>query len=157
MKEVCVDVATPADAKELLALQRLAYREEAERYGDFTIPPMRQTLEEMRADLTSHLYLEAALDGRVVGAVRGRCDEGTCYVGRLVVHPDWQGLGLGQRLLREIEARFPEARRYELFTGHASARDLHIYKKNGYREFKREPEHERLTLVYLEKEKGVES
>lgn len=157
MTETHIENATPADAEELLALQKLAYREEAERYDDFSIPPMRQTPEGMRADLASHLYLKAMLDGRAVGAVRGRCDEGTCYIGRLIVHPDLQGQGLGQRLLNEIEALFPEARRYELFTGHASARDLHIYEKNGYREFKREPEHERLTLVYLEKMKGAET
>jgi GNAT superfamily N-acetyltransferase len=157
MTEVRVETATPADAEELLALQKTAYQEEAERYGDFSIPPMLQTLEGMRSDLASHLYLKAMLDDRIVGAVRGRCDEGTCCVGRLIVHPDLQGQGLGQRLLHEVETRFPEARRYELFTGHASARDLHIYKKNGYREFKREPQHEGLTLVYLEKMKGAES
>ncbi len=63
----------------------------------------------------------------------------------------------GSASLCELESRFPEARRFELFTGHASAKDLHIYEKNGYREFKREPEHERLTLVYLEKMKGAET
>ncbi len=98
MSETHIENATPADAEELLALQKLAYREEAERYDDFSIPPMLQTLEGMRADLASHLYLKAMLDGRAVGAVRGRCDEGTCYVGRLIVHPDFQGRGLGQRL-----------------------------------------------------------
>jgi hypothetical protein len=33
-----------------LALQKLAYRSEAEIYDDYTIPPLTQTLGEMRAD-----------------------------------------------------------------------------------------------------------
>lgn len=146
-----IETAGVEDAEELLALQKLAYREPAERYSDFGIPPMIQTLEQMGEDLASHLYLKAVEDGRIAGAVRGRCEDGTCYVGRLIVHPDSQGRGLGQRLLDELEGRFPEAERYELFTGHLDSKNLRIYDKCGYREFRREPQHDRLTLVYLEK------
>ncbi len=151
-----IETAGVEDAEELLALQKLAYREPAERCGDFDIPPMSQTLDQMRRDLSSHLYLKAVDGGRIVGAVRGRCENGTCYVGRLIVHPDLQGRGLGRRLLAEIEDRFPEAERYELFTGHRESRSLRIYEKSGYREFRREPLNDRLTLVYLEK-KGATS
>ena len=142
------------DADELLALQKLAYSREAERYLDQTIPPMVQTLEQMREDLSSHLYLKVVEDGRIIGAVRGCMVGGTCLVGRLIVHPGFQGKGLGQRLLAEIERRFPEAERYELFTGQASEVNLHIYEKCGYRPFREEVIHERLTLIYLEKIPG---
>lgn len=151
-----IEVAGVEDAEELLALQKLAYREPAERCEDSDIPPMSQTLEQMRGDLVSHLYLKALDEGRIIGAVRGRCENGTCYVGRLIVHPGLQGQGLGRRLLAEIEGRFPEAGRYELFTGHRESRSLRIYGKSGYREIRREPLNDRLTLVYLEK-KGAPS
>ena len=36
--------ATAEDAAAILALQRLAYQSEAEVYGDFSIPPLTQTL-----------------------------------------------------------------------------------------------------------------
>jgi GNAT superfamily N-acetyltransferase len=150
-----IETAGVEDAEELLALQKLAYREPAERYGDFDIPPMAQTLGQMCRDLASHLYLKALDEGRIVGAVRGRCENGTCYVGRLIVRPELQGRGLGRRLLAEIEDRFPDAGRYELFTGDGETRSLRIYEKSGYRECRREPKHDRLTLVYLEKEGGA--
>jgi hypothetical protein len=41
--------------------------------------------------------------------------------------------------------------RYELFTGHRSARNLYLYRKLGYREFKRIPVNESIILVFLEK------
>ncbi len=151
--EAIVEVC-PEDAEELLALQKLAYSREAERYLDHTIPPMVQTLEQKKEDLSSHLYLKVEKNGRIIGAVRGCMVGSTCLVGRLIVHPDFQGKGLGQRLLAEIERRFPEAERYELFTGQASDINLHIYEKNGYRPFREEIIHERLTLIYLEKIPG---
>lgn len=40
---------------------------------------------------------------------------------------------------------------YELFTGHKSARNLYLYQKLGYREFKRIPVNDSIILVFLEK------
>jgi hypothetical protein len=51
----------------------------------------------------------------------------------------------------EIERRFPQAERFRLFTGHRSAKALHIYAELGYRESRTEYVHEDLTLIYLEK------
>jgi hypothetical protein len=64
------------------------------------------------------------------------------------------GAGQGALSLRLLD-RFPRAHvvlveRYELFTGHRSERNLYLYAKLGYRQFKREPVHEALTVVYLE-------
>jgi ribosomal protein S18 acetylase RimI-like enzyme len=67
-----------------------------------------------------------------VGSVRGRLEGDTCHIGRLVVHPRLQRRGIGARLMREIEGRFPKARRYELFTGHLSEGNLRLYRRLGY-------------------------
>lgn len=151
-----IERATVADASEILALQKLAYRSEAALYDDDTIPPLTQTLAEMEADLARQHALklvQAAQDGRpeIVGSVRAYQEGNTCYIGRLIVHPEHQNRGLGTRLLREIEAAFPEVERYELFTGHKSARNLYLYGKLGYREFRRERAGDGLTIVFLEK------
>ncbi|NJL72790.1 MAG: GNAT family N-acetyltransferase, partial [Candidatus Competibacteraceae bacterium] len=92
-----------------------------------------------------------------IGSVRARAEAGTCHIGRLIVHPDRQNQGIGRQLMAAIEARFPEAQRFELFTGDRSGKNLGLYAKLGYREFKREPLGDRVTLVYLEKmhQRGV--
>lgn len=144
----------PADASEadaVLALQRLCYQSEAERYHDFAIPPLTQTLDELRHDYGTHSLLVAREAGVVVGSVRGRLIEGTCEIGRLIVDPDRQRRGLGTRLMRAIENEFSRAERYELFTGHRSEGNLRLYGRLGYVETRREVVSSGLTLVYLEK------
>jgi len=149
--EAEISRASIADTEAILALQKLAYRSEAAIYGDFSIPPLTQTLEEIRADFAGHVYLKATLDGQIVGSVRGTMMGTTCHVGRLIVDPRYQNQGLGTRLLSEIEAMFEEAERYELFTGNRSARNLHLYTKLGYRPCRREQLSSLVELVFLEK------
>ena len=146
-----IEPAQLDDARAILALQKLAYRSEAEIHADFTIPPLTQTLEETITEFEQQLVLKAVIDGRIIGSVRACVKQGTCYVGKLIVHPDHQNRGIGTRLMHEIEERFKHAQRYELFTGHKSARNLYLYRKLGYTEFKRQVISERLTLVFLEK------
>jgi GNAT superfamily N-acetyltransferase len=146
-----VERADVEDAAEILSLQKLAYRSEAEIYDDFTIPPLTQTLEEMRADFENRVVLKASIDGRIVGSVRAHEEQGTCFVGRLIVHPDFQNRGIGTQLVGEIERVFAEAKRFEIFTGDRSERNLYLYRKLGYRVFESRELTDKVTLVFMEK------
>ncbi len=146
-----IELAGAKDAREILDLQKLAYQSEAALYGDYTIPPLTQSLEGIQADFGDDLFLKAFDEGMIIGSVRGRLRQGTCFIGRLIVHPAHQGRGIGTTLMDEIEKRFPEAERFELFTGHRSEGNLRLYKRIGYRVFKSEKISETLELVYLEK------
>ena len=86
---------------------------------------------------------------------RASIERGTCHIGKLIVHPNHQNLGIGTILLSAAEQHFPEAQRYELFTGQESEKNLHIYRKNGYRNFKNQKVSKKLTLVFLEKSRDV--
>jgi ribosomal protein S18 acetylase RimI-like enzyme len=143
--------AASEDAAEILTLQKLAYQSEAAIYDDFAIPPLTQTLEEIVADLKRQTFLKATMEGRIVGSVRAYLQDGTCFVGRLIVHPSFQNQGIGTRLLGEIERAFDQAERFELFTGHLSERNLYLYQKLGYRPYRNRTVSEALTLVHLEK------
>jgi len=149
-----VERATVDDAEAILSLQKLAYQSEAEIYDDFTIPPLTQTLEEIKKDFESQIFLKAVTDGRFIGSVRAFVKEGTCYVGRLIVHPDFQNQGIGTQLMNRIEEVFKEGQRVEIFTGHKSERNLYLYGKLGYKRFKTLIASEKLTIVYLEKYHG---
>jgi tyrosine decarboxylase/aspartate 1-decarboxylase len=139
------------DAQAVLDLQKLAYQSEAALNNDYTIPPLRQTLNEMKVDLENQVVLKASLGGEIVGSVRAYLKDGTCFIGRLIVQPELQNRGIGTRLLDEIEAAFGQARRFELFTSDRSDRNLYLYQKLGYREFKRENMATNLVIVFLEK------
>lgn len=143
------------DLEAILALQRLAYQSEARLLGNFAIPPLMQTLEDMRTEFRYGLFLKAVdEEERIVGSVRGVVREGTLFVGKLMVHPDRQGQGLGSRLLREIETACPQAR-LELFTSDRSAANIRLYERNGYVRCKEKAVSPDLTLVYLEKRLSV--
>ena len=146
-----IERASLPDAEEILSLQKLSYRSEAEIYNDFSIPPLLQPFGEIRKDFENQVFLKAILDGKIIGSVRAFVREGTCYIGRLIVHPDFQNLGIGTELMERIEETFKEAQRFELFTGHKSEKNLHLYQKLGYQIFKTVKANERLNIVFLEK------
>ncbi|MBN1283873.1 MAG: GNAT family N-acetyltransferase [Anaerolineae bacterium] len=146
-----IEPAHPEDAEAILALQKLAYLDEAAIHNEYNIPPLTQTLEGIADDFRRQFFLKASIDGQIIGSVRAHVEGDTCFVGRLIVHPEHQNKGIGTRLMRAIEERFPGAKRFELFTGYKSARNLHLYEKLGYRAFKTEPVTANLSLVYLEK------
>ena len=139
------------DAQEILDLQKLAYQMEAERYNDYSLPPLTQTLQGIQNDFFKMIVLKAEVDDKIVGSVRAYAENGTCYIGRLIVHPDYMGRGIGTKLMHRIEDEFKEdVHRFELFTGQQTAGALHIYFKMGYQEF-RQKEMTTHTLVFLEK------
>jgi ribosomal protein S18 acetylase RimI-like enzyme len=148
---IIIEQAQLKDAAEILALQKLAYLDEAAFYDDYTIPPLNQTLEETEAEFKDQLVLKTTLDGKIIGSVRAYMEEGTCFIGKLIVHPDHQNRGIGTRLMYEIENRFDQAERYELFTGYRSERNLHLYRKLGYKPFRSQKITDKVTLVFLEK------
>ena len=150
---VRIEPAVCADAADILALQKTAYRSEAELYQDFSIPPLTQTLEDLESEFGSKRFLKAVCDGRIVGSVCAGLNRGSCHIGRLIVHPEMQNRGIGTRLLHAAEGLFPQAARFELFTGDRSERNLYLYRKTGYREFRRETLNKKVMLVYLEKRK----
>ncbi|MCG6492760.1 GNAT family N-acetyltransferase [Kitasatospora sp. A2-31] len=153
---VIISAAAAEDAEQILKLQYLGYQGEAELYGDWTLDPLTQTLESLRAELAEQQFLVARLGDEVVGTVRGRIGtDGVARIGRLVVHPRMQRHGLGGRLLEALERRLAEDGRpvtaFRLFTGHRSLGNLRLYARQGYRQTAVEQISGRLTLVHLEK------
>lgn len=146
-----IELANLADAQGILELQKLAYLSEAAIYNDYSIPPLTQTIDQMRADFRDRTVLKAVIDGKIAGSVRGFMRDGTCHIERLIVHPERQNRGIGKKLLKSIEERFNEAQRYVLFTGERSERNLYLYQKAGYCAFRTELLNEKTNIVFMEK------
>jgi ribosomal protein S18 acetylase RimI-like enzyme len=133
MKILRADVT---DAEKILELQKWAYQSEAERYNDYTIGPLKQTLPDIMEQFKTHIFLKAVFENKIVGTVRAYEENETCYIGRLAVAPEMQNQGIGTALMNEIE-RFYSPRRYELFVGTKSDKNIHLYKKLGYHIYKK--------------------
>jgi predicted N-acetyltransferase YhbS len=143
--------ADDSDAEAIHALRMAVFARVAEDYADPELPPLDDTLEEVRAELESQLVLKAIERHRVVGTVRASEDDGVVLIGRLAVDPAHEGRGIGLALARAAEGAFPDARRFEVFTGDKSHRSLAIWHKLGYRQDRRERVRD-YELVHLSKD-----
>ncbi len=151
VSKITIVPAEEADLRSILELQHLAYLSEARLVNDFTIPPLMETLEDTRKQFATGVILKAVTAaGEIVGSVRGRADGETLHVGKLMVHPERQGQGIGGRLLREIEVVCPFPR-YELFTSSKSERNIALYERAGYVRFAEKAVTPELIMVFLEK------
>ncbi len=145
--------ASPKDAAAILELQQLAYQSEARLYNDFNIPPLTQTLNELKSDFISKIFLKVQVKRKIIGSVRGYQRESICYVERLIVHPDFQGQGFGTALMEQIESCFGQAQHFELFTGHKSKRNISLYERLGYKIFNSEEINKNMSFVFMAKHK----
>lgn len=151
-------IIVPAELEDLefiLALQKIAYLSEAALINDYSIPPLKQTLTQIRDEFSHTLFLKVGIHDRIIGSVRAEEYEKTCYIKKLIVHPDFQNLGIGSMLMSRIEQNFSRVNRFELFTGSESKKNCAFYSRRGYRPFKEESVTEKLTLVYFEKQNDI--
>ena len=154
MSSLRITPAVPADAGELLTLQRAAFVTEAQLYDDPRLPALVETLDELRSALGG-LVLTARSGPRLVGSVRARVAGDVVHVGRLVAAPDRQGQGIGAALLAaEERSAGPGVLTAALFTGHRSEGNLRLYRRAGYVEQRRERVDDVLTFVHLAKTLG---
>jgi ribosomal protein S18 acetylase RimI-like enzyme len=145
-----IERASVSDSEEILLLQKIAYKSEAEIYNDFSIEPLVQTLEQLRKQFDDHIILKAVVDDTIIGSVRANDQDGTCYIGKLMVNPNHQNKEIGKMLMNAIEGLFPKSR-YELFTGSKSEKNIALYEKLGYKAFRKRLITPDFSLVYLEK------
>lgn len=145
-----IDKAEYNDLQEILKLQYLSYQSEAALFGSKDIPPLKQTLNEVIDEFNNGIILKMVIDNEIMGSVRAKEKNGTVYIGKLMVHPDYRCKGYGSKLLTEIESYFPN-KRYELFTSTRSKDNIRLYQKMGYTIFDCKAVNDELQFVYMEK------
>ena len=138
------------DLQEILQLQYLSYQSEAALFGSRDIPPLKQTLDEVIVEYNNGIVLKMTDDDVIVGSIRAKERNGTVYIGKLMVHPDYRRNGYGTKLLTEIETYFPD-KRYELFTSTRSIDNIRLYQNLGYKMFDCKAVTDELQFVYMEK------
>jgi catechol 2,3-dioxygenase-like lactoylglutathione lyase family enzyme/ribosomal protein S18 acetylase RimI-like enzyme len=151
MADYKITKANAKDLEAILYLQKCCYLSEAEIYNDYSISPLTHTIEDIQKDFEHQIILKLEYNNRIVGSIRGCLSEGTCYVGKLIVDKYCQNMGFGKQLMLTIEDTFHNALRFELFTGSKSEKNLYLYRKLGYKEFREERMNDNVRLVYLEK------
>jgi GNAT superfamily N-acetyltransferase len=141
-------------AGELLTLQRAAFVSEARTYGTVDIPPLVESLDDLRRELEMATTIGAYLGPRLVGAARLTIEGVIGWISRLAVAPDQQGKGIGSGLLEAIEASAPSVvTRFQLGAGHMSTSNIDMYNRRGYQELSRIRDRAGIELVIMAKER----
>jgi ribosomal protein S18 acetylase RimI-like enzyme len=153
MKDMTIGRAVTGDAPEILALQKIVYQNEAEMYDDWSLAPLKQTLEEMRRDFETRVFIKAVVGGKIIGSIRAYMVGDTAHITRLIVHPYFWKQGIGTRLVREAESNFPQARRFETFTGQKSRHTMEPYQRLGYVPVRQEKVSEHRDRVYFARDR----
>jgi ribosomal-protein-alanine N-acetyltransferase len=81
------------------------------------------------------IALKAVVAGQLVGFIAGdlRPQEGHTIIVTIAVDPDYQRRGIGERLLREVEARSLHGMpRLQLMVRKSNLAALHLYRKLNY-------------------------
>ena len=148
--DTIVKFADKEDLPTILELQYLAFWKEATEYNDFTIEPLQQTINAVEEEFKKFTFLKAIDEsGMIVGSTRGYVNEGTSYIGKTFVHPDFQGKGIGSKLITILES-LNSAPRFEINSSVRCPQNIRLYEYLGFSRFK-ETTTENNGFVYLEK------
>jgi len=136
MESIVFRKADKRDAGEIRRVTRKAFEEYAKTVGrEDRIDALRETDEDILADIErKHVYI-CEVDGQTVGAVRFEIlDQGIAYLSRLAVDPEIQSLGIGGLLLEKArqECAALGARAITLHTASRMRSSVAFYLKNGY-------------------------
>ena len=153
--EVEISCFRECDTDTVFEIQQAAYKPLYEKYHDDSSNPYKESKEAVyhkytRAGTTGYLFI---LNGAAVGAVRiNTYDDKSGRVSALCVRPQFQGEGIAQEALLEIEKLHPDIEKWYLDTILEEPGNCHLYEKVGYRKTgKTEVINEKMTLVYYEK------
>jgi len=154
MANIIIRRARLLQAKEILEIQKLAFQSEAEIHKNYGISPLVQTIESIEDDFSTYHFYIAVLENKIIGSVKVRLIENIhLWIGRLVVHPDYQGRGIGKKIMVYVENKYRNVEVFLLYTAEKSIRNVTFYKSLGYEISGKytEPGHSDIILVKLTK------
>ena len=146
-----IELATIQDVPALLDLQRKAFGPLCEELRWENAPILSDTLEHLIEEFSQCTTLKVENEeGLIIGSVNGKVTDGSLYIGRLMVLPEFQQQGIGKCLFREIQSRLPH-RRVWLCTCQQIRPPYDFYLREGFRHYQSEIVGPGLTWAYMEK------
>lgn len=154
---VIITVAAESDLSDVLRVQREGFMRVAEKFDidPDLMAPMTESLDDLVALHGAGVTTFIARSGDdAAGTVRATLrDDGVIEIGRLAVADGSVRRGVATALMLALEGSYPEASRFELYTGAEAVEPLALYARLGYRIFRRE-EYEAWSMVWLAKDRS---
>jgi len=125
--------AVDKDLDALLSIQKEAFARYTDHLRPEQIPPLNESLDDIRKDMKYKSVVAVCVDGIPAGSIRYHIKGGVCIIERLSVRPDLQGRGIGCGLIAEVENRSSGvAHKIYLETGLLASNLIAFYTKIGF-------------------------
>ncbi|MBO8172121.1 MAG: GNAT family N-acetyltransferase [Bacillaceae bacterium] len=125
-----IDIHHPDRAKEVLHLQRLAYRIEAKWLGTDDIPPLKESINDLQA--SGEVFYGYFDEQKLVGVMAYKAEGSVLDIHRLMVHPDYFRRGIAGELLQFVEKSNPAVRTIIVSTGSRNEPAKQLYRRHGF-------------------------
>jgi GNAT superfamily N-acetyltransferase len=136
-------------ANEVLNLQKLSYRVEAEIINYDDIPPLGETINDIIDSIETYL---AFYEGdEIAGVLTYEIDEDSLTICKMMVHPNHFKKGIASMLLNHIFKLDVMARRIKVSTGAKNTPAIQLYIKYGFIEVDDIKINENLSIKLFEK------
>ncbi|MBO0587766.1 GNAT family N-acetyltransferase [Sporosarcina sp. E16_8] len=153
--EVTLEKASESDAESIFDIQVNAFFPLLEVYKDYNTNPANETIERMitRINNPSGGVYKIKSDTTLVGAISVLCKDETHYwISPMFILPKYQGQGIAQKAITQIEKNFPQAFSWELATIAEEKRNCYLYEKMGFTKTGvLKKINDGMTLVYFKK------
>ncbi|MEK4714576.1 GNAT family N-acetyltransferase [Sporosarcina sp. FSL K6-1540] len=153
--EVTLEKANEFDAQSLFDIQVNAFLPLLEVYEDYNTNPANETIERMitRINNTSGGVYKIKSDTILVGAISVWWKEETeFWISPMFIQPKYQGQGIAQKAISQIEGLFPQAVSWELATIAEEKRNCYLYEKMGFiKTGETKKINDSTTLIYYKK------
>ena len=142
LSDITVRDTVPGDAEELLRIQKAAFKPLFEKYHDAGSPYLRGVDDVLARLGDDYRHFTVFKGGRMIGGVfyrlRGKrapeifLEEGEYYLGRIYIRPEYQGMGVGSRVIELCDATFPDAKAFYVDFPSDMDKNRRCYEKAGY-------------------------
>lgn len=125
--------AEQKDASALYHIQRQAFQEDIERYGERSDCPAYERLERLEQKIAAFDYYVLEENGRIIGgAVMRPFSDDEMRLSRIYIDPRYHNLGVGKFFMLHLESLYPQMYVWSLDTPFKNFRNHHFYESLGY-------------------------
>ena len=152
--KISLKQATESDAGAIQKIQSKAFSALLLKYQDYESSPAAESVDDIFRRFHQHFtdYYLIMLGEESIGMIRV-CNFGVeCRLSPICILPEYQGNGYAQQAMARMEARYPNAQKWELDTIMQEEKLCYLYEKVGYRKTGR-VDHlkDGMDLVFYEK------
>ena len=146
------DQQNTAELNQVYAIQKAAYRVEAEIIGALVFPPLHGTRQEL-ANSKDEGFV-CLHDNRPSGAIFLEMTTDSVLISKLIVTPEFFRRGIAKALISHCLALYPVAA-FEVGTGSANYPALQLYRSFGFRIFEETTVEENIMICRLQRLAGT--